>query len=65
MKRAFAKFDLLAESDWPGRDGSDREPPLARLRALSPAGKEEAWQSLVDGLEGLVKASGSSMKHEA
>ncbi len=53
VKRAFAKLDFFATAA-KGEGGLTERRLLGQLRALGPAGGEQAWQKAVDGLEGLL-----------
>ena len=55
VKRAFAKFDLLKASSGSEDQGALDSEMLAGLRAAGPVGKEQAWQLLVEGIEGLLR----------
>ncbi len=55
VKRAFAKFDPLKPPSGSGDQGARDGEILAGLRAAGPEGKEQAWQSLLEGLEGLLR----------
>lgn len=55
VKRAFAKFDLLKAPNGSEDQGARDGEILQGLRAAGPVGKEQAWQSLVEGIEGLLR----------
>ncbi len=57
VKRAFAEFDPLKASSGSEEQGARAGETLMGLRAAGPAGKEQAWQSLLEGLEGLLRES--------
>ena len=54
VKRAFAGLDLLAPEQSAGGGLTRGRRPLRRVQDLTPAGKEHAWQMIVDGLQGLL-----------
>ncbi len=55
VKRAFAKLDLLRAPNGSEGQGARHGEILEGLRAAGPVGKEQAWQSLVEGIEGLLR----------
>ncbi len=57
VKRSFAKFDPSKASSGSADQGARASETLVGLRAAGPVGKEQAWQTLVDGLKGLLRES--------
>ncbi len=54
VKRAFAKLDFLGARSGRRRGSTEDRNLLAELRDSTPAGREQAWQQVIDGLEGLL-----------
>ncbi len=55
VKQAFAKLDPLEVSSESGDQVALEGKILEGLRAVGPADKGQAWQSLLEGIEGLLR----------
>lgn len=54
VKREFAKLDLLAAVERQPKGQGEQSYLLGRLRDVASLGKEQAWQMIIEGLEGLL-----------
>ncbi len=54
VKRESAKVDLLKAVERQPKGRVEQSHLLGRLRDVAPAGKERAWQMIIEGLEGLL-----------